>query len=244
MSESLVESSSHTEDDEADESTKPQLRYKVKSLTTQLAFTLKENEALCERIEELHLYQEQLDQKYNEMFEAMNQMQAGSQSDLNLEGGQNSSRFYDSLGNVKKLKQLLDVAQQRVKEAQQEVDIERKQKLVLKQINNFNACVDKRADNLLYNHNFELQQEIIKKDNIITNLEKTITDLKNSKKDDVKFVEKMVCQPTPQVLKLLNQEARENIAVQQNKELKKKIEEMEAEIAMLKEDNLKHQNMA
>lgn len=124
------------------------------------------------------------------------------------------------------------------------MDVERKQKLVLKQINNFNTCVDKKADNLLYNHNFSLQQEIIKKDNIIKTLEKAIADLKNSKKDDVKFIEKMVCQPTPQVLKLLNQEARENIAVQQNKELKKKIEEMEAEIGTLKEDNIKHQNMA
>lgn len=70
MSEARIESD-HLDADE-DEETKPQLRYKVKSLTTQLAFTLKENEALSERIDELHLYQEQLDLKYNEMFEAMN----------------------------------------------------------------------------------------------------------------------------------------------------------------------------
>ena len=50
--------------------------------------------------------------------------------------------------------------------------------------------------------------------------------------------------PTPELLNVLNQEKKESAALEENKQLRRQVEEMSGQIALLEEELSKQQNLA
>ena len=105
---------------------------------------------------------------------------------------------------IKKMKDMVDESAFKLVESQTETNDQRKQNLILKQLNQFHQSAENKEDKALYNHNFSLKQEIIKMDNIIDELKKTIEKLKNAKRGETLLLDKIVMEPTPEVLKIIN----------------------------------------
>lgn len=131
------------------------------------------------------------------------------------EGGADSPRIDIFL--IEQLKSKIDQAEGRLQDAEDRASSAHKQNLILKQMNYFNQQHEARKDNDLFDSNFKLTQELIKKENMIQKLNKEVKRLKETKMDEgAHIIDNLVFQPTPELMKMLNKETIEHKAIQEN----------------------------
>lgn len=81
-------------------------------------------------------------------------------------------------------------------------------------MNYFNQQNEQRKDNDLFNSNFNLTQELIKKENTIQKLNQEVKKLKDTRMDEgIHIIDNLVFQPTPELMKMLNKETIEHKAI-------------------------------
>lgn len=137
-----------------------------------------------------------------------------------MEGGQTERMNLELQSQVNQLREMIEAQSFQFENTQVELSNTRKQNLILKQLNSFHQSSEDQEDKLLFAHNFELKQEIIKYQNIIEGLEEQIKQLKEAKRGQVQIVEQRVFEPSKDLLKMLNQDKFGEQAIKENKELR------------------------
>ena len=94
-------------------------------------------------------------------------------------------------------------------------------------MNIFNQQIETKKDNDLYDSNFKLTQDLFKKQNVIQKMEQQIQRLKESKADEgTLIVDKFILEPSSDLLAMLNKETTEIKAIEENQQLREKVEKL------------------